>query len=293
MGITDLDTLVNLVSGGGNDFATPYASVQNLHFYKQARIGGSDLSIGTGFNSTWQWNSIPAKGALVGSTTAIVPDNTTSGGLFQNNPSGGRKLWLAGATIMEISYTLINFMIYDRLIHADGLDATSSSTQTITSGSLTRYNSSTDCLNNQIWLEINTTLGSTAKTASVSYNDANGDARTSDNVTLGSVEYRTQGQTVVVPLNPSYPGVTGINSVTLSGSTGAGSFGIVVARPLTRLSKPGVDDDSVEVANNVVIFPNITEVKANACLAFQTTINQTPVSVKNADFAGCITLVEA
>lgn len=212
---------------------TTSGRAEHLFAFIDSRVGASAAvaTVAARFTSLWQYNkTMGGGGAAPGAVAA--PDNTTTGGLLQTDPSGGREKWLLGmnATILGNSGTLI---LYDRLLHISGLSGTSTSAQTV-SGSLTR---NTGGLGNQIWVEIYTQIGTTATTITASYTNQSGTSgRTTKATSIGGTGLREAQRMIPLPLQDGDTGVQAVDSVTLAASTTtAGNFGVVVARPLLVL----------------------------------------------------------
>lgn len=252
--LTDLSDVINRVTGGNS--GTP----ETIFWYKDPRVGAAAATAQVAglLWSLWQFNGVPSGG--VAPSSVAIPDNDLAGGLRQTDPAGGRKKRLLGMTAASMNAgTLI---LYDRLLHIGGLNGTTLTAQTV-GGTLTRY---TDGAGNQIWVEINTALGSTGTTISAAYTDQGGDAGTTAAAVIGGTNYREAQRMIVLPLATGDSGVQGVTSVTLAGTTGtAGDFGVVIAHPLLHipLSLAGVG-----VARDLIAgLPNITEILTDACLA--------------------------
>jgi hypothetical protein len=121
--ITDLSDLINRQSGG-ND-GTP----ENIFFHKVPRVQGvvatSPVS-GRGC-SLWEYDGMPAKGDVP--TIGTIPTKSTQGAIPFTAPGGGRDKHLIGASIVPIIAGV--YLLYDRLFHKGGLNATLTSAQTV------------------------------------------------------------------------------------------------------------------------------------------------------------------
>lgn len=197
--LTDLSDLINRASGGNS--GTP----ENLWFYKVARDGGAaaTATIAGRPASLWRYDGSPSAGATP--TTVAIPDNTTTGGLKQADPGGGRQKWLTQfAAAGLVAGTLI---LYDRLLHIGGLSGTTTTAQTV-GGTLTRY---TDGAGNMVWIEIYTIIGTTATTVTMDYTDQGGaSGNTSTTVAIGGTGFREVSRVIMLPLAS---GDTGVQAV--------------------------------------------------------------------------------
>lgn len=256
----DLDEVVNRITGGNS--GTP----EHIFFTKVDSVtGGSTAGSPTSgrWTSLFQYDGAPSGASSATWTSAAVPDNTTTGGLKQTDPGGGRQKWLLGMTaVTNVAGVLV---LYDRLLHISGLDGTSTSPQTV-GGSLTRYATATSP-GNQIWAEIYTQVGSSGTTITASYTDQDGNSgQTSGTATFGGTGFRNAQSIIPIPLASGDTGVRAVASVTLAGSTGtAGDFGVTIARPLCAIpiALPGVG----AVRDLITGVPAVTEVLTDACLS--------------------------
>jgi len=278
--LVDLSDLVNLSTGGNS--GTP----DLRPFFKIARHDGAAVTavpiLGRPY-SLWRYDGSPGPGAAP--TTWVNPDNTTSGGLEQADPGGGRQKWLL--SLLASGSLPGALLLYDRLGHNGNLDATVTSAQSFT-GSITRY---TDGIGNWMWMEIygNTTtiLGATARTMTVQYDAPEGTNHTSPAVVIGGTAFREGNQARLVPLAAGDTGVIAVDNVDIDTSTGtAGAFGITIAHPLAWAAigingAPGWRDFATGL-------PGIPEIMTDACLS----LLWMPGSVTAPDVAGTIFTVE-
>lgn len=228
------------------------------------------------FFSTWRSTGQPGQGAIP-TTTPTVPNHTAVGAfsfMQQTSP--------ATSYLGELSVSCANanttVEIHDRLVQHGGFVGNVTTAQTITGFDLS--NVSLTVLNNlparigdtnysdvQWWLEWYADTGATASNATINVNYNDG---TTGNLTVIAV-----GGTVrtgrMLPLNNLIPAadsgkyIRGVNSLTLSASTGtAGNFGVTATRyraavyceqlnklyyqGWTRLGLP-------EIYNNSCLFP--------------------------------------
>lgn len=121
--LTDLSDLVNRRTGGNS--GTP----EDIFFYKDSRVDAAAAvaTIAGRYTSLWQYEGCPSGGAAPGAVAE--PLETTTGGLLQTDPGGGRTKWLLGMTAAaSVAGTLI---LYDRLLHISGLSGTNTGAQTV------------------------------------------------------------------------------------------------------------------------------------------------------------------
>lgn len=284
--LVSLSDAVNRLTGGNS--GTP----ETIFFHKTGRYNGAALAgipiAGRPF-SMWMLDGFPA-GATTAPSTWANPDNTTQGGLLQTDPGGSRQKWL-----MQLSAACIqagSFLLYDRLGHNGGLNATTTTAQTFT-GTLTRYNTSSDSVGNFMFYEIygNTTtiLGATATTMTVEYtNQAGTQSRVSPAVAIGGTGFREGNQARFIPLAAGDTGIQSVQNVDLVATTGtAGNFGIVVGHPLAYL--PISVLGGVGWRDFITGLPGIPEIKPDACLS----LLFLPSAVTVPEMSGMLSMVEA
>lgn len=181
------------------------------------------------FQSLWKAGGRPAAGASPGSTSGVVPTSATAGAIPFVDASGGNTLYLA--RFEASSSTIESFLIYDRLVHSDGLSGTVTTAQTIGTPSLTR---STTGAGVGIWIEWYTATGSTGTTATIKYTNQAG--TTGQTATVGFPASPTIGAMIPVPLAVGDTGVQAVASLQLTASTlTAGSFGITLCSRIATL----------------------------------------------------------
>lgn len=247
----DLSEFVNRSTGGNSGLP------ELISFFKESRVGGAAAAapIAGRAISLFEYEGSPAHGAPPGAVA--VPTNTTNGGMKQADPGGAREKWLsASAGVASATGTLI---IYDRLLHISGLDATNTATQAV-GGALTRYTSGAG---NQIWVEIYTQIGATGTTAVVNYTDQAGGASVSPSFNIGATGLREAQRMIPVPLASGDTGVQGVVNVDLLATTGtAGNFGITVVHPLVVLPIATV------AVGSIASFMDgpFVEIETDACL---------------------------
>jgi hypothetical protein len=223
-----------------------------------SRIAGNQL-----FWSQWQ-NNAELAGAVP--TTAVVPDNTTVGGIQQGNASAS-GLRLARLTANSTNAAPFCLILCDRLSHQGGLSGTGVGAQTtnLPTAALTR---STSGVGVMAAVEIYTQVGATPQTFTCSYtNELGTAARTSLAVPIGgtSVQEVLINKFQIMTLQAGDFGVRSVESLTLSGSTGTiGNFGVALFRPI--MSFPGVYDEMSEFDAMLGLCANMHLIPQNACL---------------------------
>jgi hypothetical protein len=177
------------------------------------------------FASLWTAGGHPAAGATPASVGGAIPTSATAGAIPFTNPTGGNTLYLARG--MASSANTNSIILIDRLVHTAGLSGTSTSAQTVGTGTITRtYNAGT---NVSCWIEVYTQLGATGVTATVSYTNQSGTSGKSGSAAIPATA--KVGCVIPVSLASGDTGVQSVQTVTLSASTGtAGSFGVTLAQ---------------------------------------------------------------
>ena len=258
MTIANSDQLINALGNGPSRIVIDKASLAN-------QLAG-------GFTSLWRATGQPAQGAIPGTTPAI-PTHATTGAMGfsqQTAPATSYIGWLS----LSCANAAMTAEIHDRVAHSGGLSfAVSPGAQTITgfdvgSGGLNleaARRGDTNFSDLQWWLEVYTDGGATASNATI--NVTYGD-NTTGNLTVLAVGGTLRAGRLI-PLTPLIPGadqgkfIRGINSVTLSASTGtAGNFGFTCTRPRTIV--PLLQANFATVAD--FSFLGLPETPNNSCL---------------------------
>lgn len=197
--------------------------------------------------SLWRATGQPGQAAIPGTTPAI-PTSATTGAMGFTNvtaPLYNFLLWLYA----QCSNSAMSPEILDRVAHMGGLVLNSTSAQNITGLDLSAgalnlgagRRGASNYSDIQWWLEVYTDGGATASNATINV--------TYDDASTGNLNVQAVGGTLragrLIPLTPLIPTgsqgkyIRGINSVTLSASTGtAGSFGFTAVRPRTVFPLP-------------------------------------------------------
>jgi hypothetical protein len=224
----NLDTIAAALAVGADRIIVDKASIANQ-------------TAGT-FCSLWRATGQPAQGAIPGTTPAIPTKATTGAMNFTNQtaPIQNHLLW----AYMASGNAAMTLEIWDRVAHMGGLVLNVTTQQNISGMNLATLGVPAARLGEanysdvQWFLETYTDGGSTAANATINV--------TYDDDSTGNLNTQAVGGTLrasrLLPLTPLIPTaqqgkfIKGINSVTLSASTGtAGSFGFTAVRPRAAL----------------------------------------------------------
>jgi hypothetical protein len=265
MTITTRDQLINALANSSSRIVIDKASIANM-------VAGQLCSL-------WRATGQPAQAAIP--TTATVPTTATTGAMSFTNQTAPATSYLAWLSLVT-GNSALGVEVHDRIAHLGGLVFNVTTAQTITGLNLTSggLNPPADRLgaanysDGQWFLEVFTDGGATASNATinVTYNDG----------TSGNLNTQAVGGTLragrLIPLTPLIPTgdqgkfIRGINSVTLSASTGtAGNFGFTYTRQRTGLG--------VSIANKQETFDwaqlGLPEVPNDSCLQLVVTCGTT------------------
>jgi len=274
--IQDLSSLINILSGGSS------GSSETIFFHKSQRIGGAaaPAAISGRMMSLWQYDGYPSAGSAP--TTLVYPDNTTTGGLLQSNPSvlGDTKFLIQAWATCVTPGTLI---LYDRLAHIGSLSGTDVNDQNV-NAIPTRY---TDGIGNIAFIEIYSTIGVNTTTVLMNYRDQDDNDADGPLATIGNTAYREQGRVILLPVNGGDKGIKRVNNIDLTATTGtAGNFGVVMAHPLAYIPIGATGAPGWRDYNSGL--PGIPEIKEDACLA----LLFLPYTTTIPEIYGGITMVE-
>lgn len=274
--ITDLSDLINRSTGGAS--GTP----ENVFVYKVGRIAGvaAPATMLGKPHSLWLYDGFPGAGVAPGAVA--VPTNATAGAAPFTNPSGGRQKWMT--QIHMTPSVACGIVLYDRLLHIGGLNATTITAQTV-GGTITRH---TGGEGNFAFVEIYSTIGATATTLTMSYTNQAGVAgRTSPAITFGGTANREQTRALMIPLQAGDTGIQSIQSVTAGTTALAGNFGVTLGHPVANLQAG--TSGQMAWRDFTTGLPGIPEVQADACLAWL----QFPLSTTVTEFGGGYAMIEA
>ena len=221
------------------------------------------------YHSLWRATGTPGQGAIPGA--AAVCNNALTGALPFYSPSAPDTTYLATLNAVA-GNSATSIELHDRLVHMGGLNGTLTTAQTV--GIDMGLLLATDNLNARIsdafyrnvmwWLEWYTDTGTTAVTATVNVKYSDGSSANLNGISLAATRRASQ----MIPLNSYIPiaqsglSIAGVNSVTLSATTGtAGSFGITATKRLASLLMP------IANANFGLDWAGLglMEVKSSAC----------------------------
>lgn len=256
MAISTRDQLINALGNNSSRFVLDKASVAN------AAAGQ--------LHSLWRATGQPGQGAIP--AAAAVCNHTLVGAMGfsqQTAPATSYGAWANGVC----SNSAVTIEIHDRLMHMGGLVGNVATAQTanldvsanLATSNLDARKGDANYSDIQWWLEWYTDTGATAVTATVNvtYNDG-----TTANLT-GVPLAATRRASFMQPLNGFIPAaasgkyIRGVNTVTLSTTTGtAGSFGVTATRP--RMTMP------LLLANKMEVFDwaqlGLPEIFNSSCL---------------------------
>lgn len=243
MAITSLDGLL--------------AGIQNGEriFYSKANL----TTTAGQWASFWTAGGLPGAGAAPGSTSGSAPTAATAGALPFTNAAGSDLQYLAHVSLGSTQTGCL--VLYDRLVHTSELNGTVTTAQTVNSAALTRNTSGEGV---ELWLEQYSNVGTTTRTATVSYtNQAGTSGRTASTASfVGSSNFTTR--MIHVPLQTGDTGIQSVQSVTLSGTTGtAGNFGVTL---LKRICDFPISALATGIARNAFDL-GMPEIPDDACLA--------------------------
>lgn len=219
--------------------------------------------------SLWRTPSMPAQGAIP--AAAEYCTKALTGAVGFDNQTGPATSYLGYHTLL-CSYSNTNLEIHDRLAHMGGLNGTLLTAQTVgidlstinAGGAVPAERLGDANYSDVTWfLEWYTATGATASNATVNV--------TYDDASTGNLAVIAIGGTAIAasqcrPLVPAVNGrfIRGVNSVTLSASTGTvGSFGVTATRHRASMSVP--------IANKLEVFDwaqlGFPQIPNDSCLA--------------------------
>ena len=232
MTIATRDQLINAMGNNFSRFLLDKASI-------------APQAAGT-YVSLWRATGQPGQGAIPAATATC--NNTTAGviGFTQQvSPATSYIVY----TDLATGNSAMTLEIHDRLAHMGGLNGTLTTAQTVSldigtlagTDNISERKGDADFSDVSWWLEWYTATGATAVTATVNvtYNDG-----TTGNLTGLSLA-ATRPASFMVALNTQIPSasagkfIRGVNTVTLSATTGtAGSFGVTATRLKVTVGSP-------------------------------------------------------
>lgn len=237
------------------------------------RITWDKASLGTQvvgqYCSLWRATGTPAQGAIP--AAAAYCTKALTGAIGFDNQSAPATSYLAYHTLL-CGTANTNLEIHDRLAHMGGLNGTLLTAQTVGidlstingGGAVPAERLGDANYSDVMWfLEWYTATGATASnaTVNVTYND--GSTGNLAAIAIGGTAIAaSQCRQLVPAVNGKF--IRGVNSVTLSASTGtAGSFGVTATRQRASMSVP--------IANRLEVFDwaqlGLPQIPNDSCLA--------------------------
>ena len=232
MTITSRDGLIKALGNNSSRFILDKANIVS-------QAAGTYVSL-------WRATGQPGQGAIPAATT--VCNNTTLGGMGftqQTSPAASYGSYMEVAS----SISAVTVEIHDRLAHMGGLSGTVTTAQTVSldlstlaaTNNISNRIGDTNYSDVQWWLEWYTATGTTAVTVTVNvtYNDGTTGALTGASLAATRPVGFMLSLNALIPAASSGKYIRGVNTVTLSATTGtAGSFGVTATRPRMTLAAP-------------------------------------------------------
>jgi len=209
-----------------------------LSVYNKSSLPVGNPNTYPGLVSFWTINGTsPTNGATPPSGVGEAPTNATTGAIQLWTPGSGNTIYLARFRFWGSTQNS-GVILFDRLVHTSGLNATLTTPQTVNSVTVTRPDGTGT--NAMAFIENYVQIGTTNTTMTVSYTNQSGTAgQVSPAFTYGLANFQV-GHMVPIPLAAGDTGVRSVQSVTLAGTTGsAGNFGITIARMVAWCPIPG------------------------------------------------------
>lgn len=220
------------------------------------------------FFSLWTATGVPSAGSAPG-TTPINPTNATTGAISfanQTAPSESYLAWMWAA----FGNVTSSIEIHDRLLTVSGASGTVTTAQTTgVACDLSTTNpgndriGATDYSGVSWWIEVYTAMGATAVNATVDV--TYGDGTTGNLAAIALAATPRQGRLYQLVSAAAGKWIRGVNSVTLSATTGtAGNFGITATRQRAVISSPVANFPAVadwaqlglpSIENDACLFP--------------------------------------
>ncbi len=232
MAITNRDTLIDALGNNSSRIVVNKATITG-------QAAGN-------FISMWRATGQPGQGAIPASVSTC--SQTTPGGVSFAQQTSPATSYIAYLELVS-SIATTTAEVHDRLAHMGGLSGTVTTAQTVgldlnTLGgtdNVSTRKGDTNFSDVQWWLEWYTATGATAVTATVNVTYNDGSTGNLTGVSLAA----TRPASLMQPLNSFIPAaqsglfIRGVNTVTLSATTGtAGSFGVTATRHRCSLGTP-------------------------------------------------------
>lgn len=259
--IADLSDFISRASGKASGQA------ENVFFYKHAAqnaVAAPASVAGRGY-SYWPLDGSPASGLLPISTESLLYASTT-GAIKLTAPSG-----ITEKFISQLAYTASlqgTLILYDRMYHKGGFNATATTEQTVQGASpsviYSRNLTDTSGVGNFMFYEIQSAIGITSRIMTVNYVNQDGTSVSATSL-IGTTSFNSVNRAEIIPLKPGDTGIQSVNKFSINATTGtAGSFSIVVGRPLAVMSVNGASGGGC--ISPVAGFPGPIKIPNDACL---------------------------
>jgi len=217
--ITTWDNVLNARANG-------YADDRLLYKASQTTVAGnwSNFYLSGGVPGAGSYANIPGGSAL----------NVNSPGAFPlKNPTGTNTKYLLNFGVNHATGTNVVLLV-DLLVAAGGINANTTTAQTVNTTALTRY---TDGVGVMMILEVTTALGSTAASVTINYTNSSGTTGRSTGalpMTASAATFRLQPVAggALIPLQAGDIGVQSVQTITFSAAMGAGVVALLLYKPL-------------------------------------------------------------
>ena len=229
--ITNRDQLIDALANNSTRIVIDKASIAN------AAAGQ--------YHSLWRATGQPGQGAIP--TAAANCNQSTVGGMRfsqQTDPARSYLAYLEAAS----SNSAMTLEVHDRLMHMGGLSGTLTTAQTVgidfngaTADNMVERIGDANYSDIQWWLEWYTDTGATAVTATVAVTYSDGTTGNLTGVSLAATRRASFMQSLngLIPADAAGKFIRAVNTVQLSGSTGAaGNFGVTATRLRGSLFMP-------------------------------------------------------
>ena len=255
-----------------SDFISKSTSGDNgnpelLFFHKMARTEAGTFTPTTvqGANVSY-WRAIGSPEAGPTPTTGAVLYSSSIGAIKFASATPGFERNITN--ISFIHQTNGTVLLYDRLYHIGGLDATLTTEQTVQGSNPTpAITRNTGGEGNFMMVEIYTTIGATAAQLSAEYINQNGAISSSVLRHFGGPTfYNGANFCHIIPFSGTDSGVRAVTKVRLSNSTTTqGNFGITIGKPIAYITCPF--GGLASWRDFVTGLPTIPKLDNNSCLA--------------------------
>ena len=256
MTINTLDGLVSALGNNSSRLVIDKASIANT-------AAGQ-------FHSLWRANGQPGQGAI---PTAAAVCNSALVGCFNFSQQSAPNTSYVGYLEAACSTSAVTLELHDRLMHMGGLSGALTGAQAVNIDLSTNLAASNlaarvgdaNYSDVQWFLEWYTDTGATSVTATVNVTYSDGTTGSLTAITLSATRRASFMQSLngLIPAGAAGKYIRGVNSVTLSATTGtAGSFGVTATRPRSSLLCPVAN---MKWSADWAALP-ISEIPNNSCL---------------------------